>query len=428
MNIIMFTNTYLPHVGGVARSVAAFSEEYRRRGHKVLVVAPTFAHVDPDEKNVLRIHALQNFNGSDFSVALPFSGDLTEQLDAFRPDIVHSHHPFLLGMTALRLARSRELPLVFTHHTLYERYTHYVPADSQVLKRFVIELATRYANLSSLVFAPSRSIAELLRSRGVTSPLAELPTGVSAEQFQPADGLAARRQYGIPEDAFLLGHLGRLAAEKNLDFLAGAVVEFMLKEENSHFLLVGSGPSEQAVKSLFQSRGLAERLHTPGTLQGEAQRNAYRAMDAFVFASTSETQGMVLTEAMAGGTPVIALDANGTREVVEDRINGCLVKSANAAEFVDAIAWLHQQGPEQRQALRDAALQTAKTFSMEKCADRALALYQPLLKQQWMIDDSLYAQWMRLRNLIGAQWDILEGVTSAAGAAFNATQPRSFPP
>lgn len=425
MNIVMLTNTYLPHVGGVARSVAAFSAEYQKRGHRVLVVAPTFAHADPTEKGVLRIHALQNFNGSDFSVALPFSGDLTERLDEFRPDIVHSHHPFLLGMTALRIARSRELPLVFTHHTLYERYTHYVPADSQVLKRFVIELATRYANLSSLVFAPSQSIAELLRARGVSTPIAEVPTGVASEQFEPADGDAARREYGIPKDAFLLGHLGRLAPEKNLEFLSGAVAEFMHEHEHCHFLLVGSGPSSRAIENLFRSRGLGDRLHMPGTLQGAEQRNAYRAMDAFVFASTSETQGMVLTEAMAAGTPVIALDANGTREVVKDQINGCLVLNETRGDFVSAIEWLYQQPPAEKEAIRKAALETAESFSMENCAERALSLYQPLLRQEWAIDDSLYAQWMRLRNLIGAQWDIIEGVTSAAGAAFNHTQPRS---
>ena len=108
---------------------------------------------------MVRIPAIQNFNGSDFSVALPVSGLLSDTLDAFQPDIVHAHHPFLLGMTALRIARYRQLPLVFTHHTLYEQYTHYVPGDSPVLQRFAIQLVTRYANLADRVFAPSESIA-----------------------------------------------------------------------------------------------------------------------------------------------------------------------------------------------------------------------------------------------------------------------------
>ncbi|SDK15200.1 Glycosyltransferase involved in cell wall bisynthesis [Microbulbifer yueqingensis] len=414
----MLTNTYLPHVGGVARSVAAFAEEYRARGHRVLIVAPEFSQYVKGEQDVVRIHAIQNFNGSDFSVALPFSPHLSERLDEFQPDIVHSHHPFLLGMTAVRIARSRELPLVFTHHTLYERYTHYVPADSQALKRFVIELATRYANLASLVFAPSESIADILRERGVTTPIEEMPTGLREEQYLPGDGAAMRAELGIPPDAHVLGHLGRLAPEKNLEFLAAAVADFMQEQREAHFLLVGSGPSGSAIEKLFEAQGLADRLHMPGTLQGSRQRNAYAAMDTFVFASTSETQGMVLTEAMAASVPVVALDANGCREVVRDRVNGCLVKREDRSEFVAAIDWLYRQPAPQRRALCDAALATARQFSMERCASHALELYRPLLKKRWQLDDSVYAQWMRLRNLIAAQWDIFEGVTSAAGAAF----------
>ena len=424
MNIVMLTNTYLPHVGGVARSVSAFSEAYRERGHNVLVVAPEFAERVKNEKDVLRIHAIQNFNGSDFSVALPFSGDLTDRLNAFRPDIVHAHHPFLLGMTALRIARSRQLPLVFTHHTLYERYTHYVPADSQALKRFVIELATRYANLASLVFAPSQSIAALLRERGVTTPIAEVPTGVDVAQYRGGDGSRARRALGIPEDALLFGHLGRLAAEKNLGFLTGAVADFMQRHPQAHFLLVGSGPMATQIQENFAARGLGARLHMPGTLQGEAQRDAYTAMDAFVFASTSETQGMVLTEAMAAGTPVIALDANGTREVVRDCVNGRLLPREDEADFVAAMEWLMVASAAEREKLRAEALCTAENFSMDNCAARALELYEPLLDQPWSLDDSLFAQWMRLRNIIGAQWEILEGVTSAAGAALSQPQQR----
>lgn len=415
----MLTNTYLPHVGGVARSVAAFTEEYRKRGHRVMVVAPEFAQCIPGERGVIRIHAIQNFNGSDFSVALPFSGHLSDRLNEFRPDIVHAHHPFLLGMTALRIARARQLPLVFTHHTLYERYTHYVPADSEALKRFVIELATRYANLASLVFAPSHSIARLLRQRGVETPIAEVPTGVKLQDYSGGDGARARRELGIPASAFVAGHLGRLAEEKNLEFLATATADFMQRNPRAHFLVVGSGPMEKRLRRLFDSRGLGNRLHMPGTLQGESQRDAYTAMDVFVFASTSETQGMVLTEAMATGTPVIALDANGTREVVRDGINGRLLMRQSHSEFAAALQWLLELPTRRQRELRDEALATAEQFSMENCSERALQLYEPLLGQPWSLDDSLYAQWQRMRNTIGAQWEILEGVTGAAGAAFS---------
>ena len=419
MNIVMLTNTYLPHVGGVARSVKAFCDEYRKRGHHVLVVAPEFSEKIANEKDVVRIPAIQNFNGSDFSVALPLSGELTERLDFFEPDLVHSHHPFLLGMTALRIARSRELPLIFTHHTLYERYTHYVPADSEALRRFVIELATRYGNLASMVFAPSESVADLLRERGVKSPIQVVPTGVKLEDYQHGNGRVAREQYGIPEKAFVIGHLGRLAEEKNLGFLSEAVLEVMKRNDNIHFLVVGTGPIQDQIRNLFDEHGLGHRLHLTGTLQGQPQSDAYSAMDVFGFASTSETQGMVLTEAMAAGVPVVALDASGCREVVEDRINGRLILQHSTRELIGGLQWVHDLTKAEYQQLCQAARDTAERFSMENCASAALNHYQTLVHQHWPLDDSLYAQWMRLRNMIGAQWEIIEGVTGAASAALD---------
>jgi glycosyltransferase involved in cell wall biosynthesis len=251
MNIVMVTNTFTPHVGGVARSVAAFSAEYRRCGHRVLVVAPEFPDMPQDEVDVVRIPAIQNFNGSDFSVVLPIAGLLTESLDAFQPEIVHAHHPYLLGMTALRIARYRELPLVFTHHTLYEQYTHYVPGDSPTLRQFVIELATHYANLTDQVFAPSESIVSLIKERGVQAPIAVIPTGVDLERFGRGMGSRFRTTMGIPEDAFIVGHVGRLAPEKNLKFLAEVLAVFLKANNRAHILVAGVGPSKQEIQTVF---------------------------------------------------------------------------------------------------------------------------------------------------------------------------------
>src|SRR5688500_4487566 len=124
MNILLMTNTYLPHVGGVARSVASFAAEFRRQGHGVLVIAPEFEPPVDGEDGVLRVPALKHWRGTDFSVPVPTPGFVASAVDQFAPDVVHSHHPFLIGNTALRIAQSRSLPLVFTHHTMYEQYPH----------------------------------------------------------------------------------------------------------------------------------------------------------------------------------------------------------------------------------------------------------------------------------------------------------------
>ncbi len=417
MNIVMLTNTYTPHVGGVTRSVEAFAAEYRHRGHRVLVVAPAFDDMPQDEADVLRIPAIQHFNGSDFSAVLPVSGLLSEALDAFRPDLVHAHHPYLLGMTALRVARYRELPLVFTHHTLYEQYTHYVPGDSPVLRRFVIELATRYANLCDQVFTPSESIAALLHSRGVEAPIAVVPTGVNVERFAQGDGAGFRKSLGISADVFVVGHLGRLAQEKNLVFLAEAATAFLKTQPSARFLLVGKGPSEADIRAIFEREGLSARLHVAGNLEARQLADAYHAMDVFAFASKSETQGMVLTEAMAAGVPVVGLDAPGVREVVRDQRNGRLLYEETAEAFASALQWVAGQASTERQALKQYARDTAEAFSMPRTAATALACYEALRAGALAERTEEDAQWEHVLHLIEAEWDILKGLAGAAGAA-----------
>jgi 1,2-diacylglycerol 3-alpha-glucosyltransferase len=422
MNIVMLTNTFTPHVGGVARSVEAFTAEYRRRGHHVLVVAPEFPGMPKDEIDVVRIPAIQNFNGSDFSVVLPVSGLLTGVLDEFAPDIIHAHHPYLLGVTALRIARFRNRPLVFTHHTLYEEYTHYVPGDAPKLRCFIIEAAIRYANLSDQVFVPSESIVTLLCERGVETPITVVPTGVQAEDFAQGNGERFRGAMGIPGDAFVVGHLGRLAPEKNLEFLAEAAADFLKTTSHAHFLVIGTGPSEITIRGIFTREGLDARLHIAGVLEHEQLADALHAMNLFAFASKSETQGMVLTEAMAAGLPVVALDAPGVREVVSDFSNGRLLHEESTRDFVSAMQWVAGLPAEQYRKLKRAALDTAEAFSMSHSADKALACYANLRDQVSLDRSEQEEHWHHLRDLIKVEWEILKGIGSATDAALGADE------
>lgn len=415
MNIVIFTNTYTPHVGGVARSVEAFVTEYRKLGHRVLVVAPEFAGMPENEQDVVRIAAIQNFNATDFSVALPFHDKLSQILDDFKPDIIHSQHPFLLGMSALRTARYRKLPLVFTHHTLYEQYTHYVPGDSLTMQHFAIALATRYANLCNQVIAPSQSIADLLHERGVTSPVTVIPTGVYLEKFANGDGLAVRRRLGIPADATVIGHLGRLAPEKNLEVLARAVAQTISGRPRSHFLVVGAGPSEPAIRRIFAQAGISERLHMAGVLQQQQLTDALHAMDVFAFASASETQGMVITEAMAAGLPVVAFNAPGVREVVENDKNGLLLNENTALAMSTALEQLLRQ-PARLAALGQGALKTADEFAMSCSATKAIRCFQSVLETM-PASPKTERDWEDVLAWIKAEWDILSSVAVAGTTA-----------
>lgn len=424
MKICMFTNTFHPHVGGVARSVEIFSEDLGSMGHRVLVIAPTFPDCEssdeaaPDEAAILRVPAIQEFNGSDFSVRIPVPYYIDEKLDAFAPDVIHSHHPYLLGDAALRGAWRRGLPLVFTHHTRYEEYTHYVTTESETMKRFAINLCTEYANRCTRVIAPSRSIADLIRDRGVSVSVDVIPTGVDLDFFARGDGAAFRKDREISSDTLLIGHLGRLAPEKNLSYLAEAVSRYVKNDPAAKFLVVGAGPSEADIRRIFQEEDIGDRLIMAGELTGRTLADAYHAMDVFVFSSKSETQGMVVAEAMACGKPVIALDASGIREVVSDDENGrLLAEDASADAFSDAIADFAEH-PDAAARWRKGALETAEALDRNACAKRLVSLYETAIQTAANADrapegaDALEI-WDRILINTKTEWELLTQKASA---------------
>jgi glycosyltransferase involved in cell wall biosynthesis len=420
MKIVMFTNTYLPHVGGVARSVSTYEREFCRRGHDVRIVAPEFEGAEDMAGRVLRTPAIQNFNGSDFSVRIPVPGLLADFVDDFRPDLLHSHHPFLLGDSALRLAWSRRLPLVFTYHTMYEEYTHYVPLALDAFKRFAIQMSTDYCNLCSHVIAPSESVARLLIERGVTTPVTPIPTGVDVEFLASGERMEARQRYKIPANAMVIGHVGRLAPEKNLDFLSRAMQPFLATHANAVFLVVGNGDSAESIKRTLQAAEETGQLIMPGCLTGQDLADAYGAIDVFAFTSQSETQGMVLAEAMAAGATAVALDAPGVREIVNEKNGVLLPREATESDFARAVATV-ANSPALLRSRRHAAKQTAREFSIANCADKVLAVYESLVRDHAHLRTNDFDPWDRLLGRIEIEWNLLVEKTAAIAALASQT-------
>ena len=421
MKICMMTNTYLPHVGGVARSVSTFADQYRKRKHQVLVVAPEFPGKRPPargEAMVERVAAIKNFNGSDFSVTLPLAAALSKRLDDFEADIIHAHHPFLLGDTGLRVAANKNVPIIFTHHTRYEDYVHYMPFDSDALAEMAADLPTRFANLCDGVIAPSESIAKLIRRRGVTVPIKVVPTGVDVKAFARGNRDAFRKKFGIPANAFVVGCVSRLAKEKNLGYLSTAVALFLKKNPRAKFLVVGEGPATDLLKETFAKHGVGKQLILAGKQTGSALCGAYRAMDVFVFSSRSETQGMVIAEAMAAGLPVVALSANGVREVVRDQENGFMLPTrATPAEFAKKIGVVASSAALRNRFSR-AAIKTAANFSREHCAELALEFYREvrqLTKPRRLVNE--LNPWESYLERIAVEWKLLASKTQVLASA-----------
>jgi len=417
MNILMMTNTYKPIVGGIEKSIEVFSSEYLASGHEVLIIAPVFKDMPKNEENVYRIPAIQNFNGTDFSVELPVPGILNRALDAFKPDIVHSHHPFLVGDTALRVSANLNIPIVFTYHTMYELNTHYVPGDSSALKKFVIELAGGYCDLCDHVIAPSESISDLLRERGVGTQTTVIPTGIDVAEFDSGDGDSIRRKYGMPENTFVVGYLGRIAEEKNMSFLAEAVIPFMKQRNDVLFLIVGDGDIAGNLKEKMRSGGIIERAYFTGILKGQDKIDAYQAMDVFVFASKSETQGMVLNEAMASGVPVIGLDAPGVREVVEDGVNGYLILEEDQILFSKKLDEFYNIEDSLKESFRKSARAAADKFDYRKSVQKTLDLYKKAIDDKHMNKHAHKSMWETAKRSIKKEMEIMSNVVKSAGAA-----------
>lgn len=423
MNILMMTNTYLPIVGGLERSIESFAKEYRKRGHRVVIVAPAFDKSNETELDVIRVPALKNFYGSKYSVKLPIAGFFLEALGDFKPDIIHAHHPFLMGDTALRLASAHKIPLIFTHHSLYEQNV----GDSEAAKRFVLELSTGYANCCDYVIAPSESVAEMIKARGVKTQIMVIPTGLHLSQYK---GTAEnfRAESNIAKDAFVIGYVGRLSPEKNLPFLTRAVAAFLKKEKKAVFLVVGSGPSKEELVEHFKEQHLEGQLCLGGEMTGTKLIEAFQALDVFAFSSLSETQGMVLNEAMAAGTPVVGVDASGVRDIVRDKINGRLVPEENEKDFAEALSWVLHRSPEAKRKLIAGAKKTALHFSMGRCADKALRLYESLQPSQGFQRKSSETAWLPFTERVEAEWHLLCNFTNATMDAAFGTSPEPLSP
>ncbi len=314
MRVGLFTNNYLPFRGGVATAVADPPYVFRYPS----IPAPTYPG---------------------FSLPLPVSRRLGRVARALDLDVVHVHHPFLLGLTGRRLARSQRRPLVFTYHTRYEKYAHYVPLPPRLVRSLAVRLACRFADSADLVVAPSEHVADTLRRRGVAAPVAVIPTGVDLDLFSPASRERARHRLGLPADGLICLYTGRLDREKSLERVLDAFESVSAAVSTATLHLVGKGSHSQALEARAAAGRARRRIVFHGGLAREALPDYYRAADLFLFASETETQGLVLAEAHACGLPAVAVRASGVDEVVTDGQTGILTK-AETGEMADAAIGL----------------------------------------------------------------------------------------
>jgi len=377
----MATNTYLPHVGGVAQGVNRYARGLREIGHEVKLVAPRFPGVNWPEKDLTRVPGFTKLLGSEFSYPAMTTRSLTKLMRkvGVGAKLVHSNQPFGIGDAALRLARDAGVPCVFTHWTLYEHYVqNFIPQSPQAMQNAIVKVATDYANACDASIAPSGSARQLMLDAGVRTPVHVVPGAVDIERFACGNRKLTREFLGIDSSAFVVGHVGRLSKEKGLPLLGRAMEQFLSRAPRAHFLVVGTGNAEDELKLRLGRFG--SRVHFVGVQKGARLANAYAAMDTFAFTSKSETQGLVLVEAMASGCPVVGIDAPGVRDVVVSGRNGLLLSADVAEEQIAAALLKAQDGL--AASLRRGASDTAAQYDIVPSARRLEQFYRAVLMRR----------------------------------------------
>ncbi len=374
MRIALFTNNYLPFCGGVTISVEALRRGLEARDHDVWVFGPRFAGAVDVSPRIIRYPSIPASTYPEFPLAVPYSRRIARLARGLDFDVFHAHHPFLLGPAARRLARRQRRPVVFTYHTRYEKYAHYVPFTPRLVQAAAIALSRRFASRADAVIAPSAVIRDELRGRGVRTPIAVIPTGVDLERFRPGDREAARRALALDGREAILLYVGRLDREKSVGRVLLAFEHVASTIPHARLVLVGQGTEAERLRGVARALAVGDRIRFEGVRPHDALAPWYQAADVFLFASETETQGLVLAEAAACGLPAVAVSAPGCDEVVRDGETGLLTKSDPRA-LAEATIDLLLDGERRRWMSARARAVAVTAFDVRLQIERTLDLY-----------------------------------------------------
>lgn len=379
MKILMLSDVYFPRINGVSTSIASFRGALERLGHPVTLICPDYPLGQVDEPGVLRI-ASRGVPGDPedrmmrYREILALAPRLAD--DAF--DLIHVHTPFVAHYAGIALGRRLGIPVVATYHTLFEEYLHhYVCWLPRGWLRFAARrLSVRQCHQVKALVAPSQAMREALDRYGVTTPMAVIPTGISLETFcPPHEESDFRARYDLPDAARLLLFVGRTAHEKNIGFLIDLLPRVLAEHPTTRLIITGEGPAQADLAHRVRRLGLEAKVLFLGYLGRDGPlQAAYRVADAFVFASRTETQGLVLLEALALGTPVVSTAVMGTRDVLREG-EGCLIAEENLDDFAAKVNRLLGDDTLRRRLARRAVAHAAG-WNEDLKAGELLAFYR----------------------------------------------------
>jgi 1,2-diacylglycerol 3-alpha-glucosyltransferase len=363
MRIGFFTDTFLPQMNGVVTSLLGFGPELVKRGHEVFVFCPK-SNVKEFKGMTVFSYPAVTFRGyPEFKIAVPQGRDRVPGLD-----IVHTHSPFTMGFFGWRVAKFQKVPRVSTFHTLLSEYVGYVSRLGKIiLKPVTWEFCRTFYNRHRKLIAPSMTLKKILQEHKIRKPIETIPNGIDTNFFRPLDKKMARKKLGI-EDGRIFLSLGRLGHEKSIDIVIKA-----FKNIDAKLLIVGRGPAKQKLEKLTRKLDLQKKVVFTGFIQENLKPLYYSAADALIIASKSETQGLVVVEAIACGTPVIGAGSGAIPEIITHGKNGYIFEPGDVEDLAEKIEMFE---PSRR--MNKNALRTSKNYSIEKCTTKLEKFYQSL--------------------------------------------------
>lgn len=384
MRVAIFSNTYHPTLNGVANCVAAYRRGLESRGHEVFIFAPCPSEWDPedDPPRIMRFPALPVPGDWDYDIALPMGKGMMGVLRDVHFDVVHTQHPMWVGVWGAWYARWGGLPLVTTVHTKSELYARFVPLPEALVDAYLKASVTNYCNKAQVVTTPVASARERLQAQGVVTPIEIVPNPIELDSLPVPDPAAVRAQWSLPQDAFVMGFVGRLAPEKNLHMVLGAAATVMHEDPGARFLMVGDGAERRLLEQQAEELGLGARVVFTGAVDREQVPHYQAALNVFMTASMSETQPLAYTEAMALGTPVVAVRAPGSQDMIEHEVNGLLSAPEEGSEgLARAVQQLHGD-PVLRAAISARGREHVRGYDLPVVTDRLLEVYQMAIERQ----------------------------------------------
>ncbi|MEG2620590.1 MAG: glycosyltransferase family 4 protein [Bacilli bacterium] len=387
MRIGLFTDTYPPYINGVSTSVLMLKQGLEKLGHKVYVVTVNSEEFSyKEEENILRIPGVP-IGIMDFRLSGLYPIKATSIIKSWNLDVIHTHTEFSIGTFARLIAKQYNIPLVHTYHTMYEEYVYYITkgyfsgASKKLVEYLTLFLCDK--TVQELI-VPTKKTYDLFKEKyKVKRDVHIIPTGIDVTRFykeniDKKEMIELKTELNIQKNDFTILYVGRIAKEKNIEFLINNLSEIIKKVPKAKMIIVGDGPGMKDLIELVNIKKLNKSVVFTGKVAWDDVPKYYQLADVFVTSSTTETQGLTVIEAMAATKPVVAIKDESFELVITNEQDGLFFETEE--EYQTLLIKLSKDAEFRKKIAKQARI-TANCYSSQIYAERVLEVYKKVLNK-----------------------------------------------